>query len=106
MARPMILTTSGTSASSVAPLCHFVDRFNVSVNTVVTGSATYTLQFTADDPFASNFVPASANWKSHPSMTSSTISDIVEFTAPVRAVRINQTSGAGSVSATVIQMDV
>ncbi len=106
MARPMILTTSGTSASSVAPLCHFVCRFNVSVNTVVTGSATYTLQFTADDPFASNFVPASANWKSHPSMTSSTISDIVEFTAPVRAVRIDQTSGAGSVSATVIQMDV
>ena len=106
MARPMILTTSGTEASSVAPLCHFVGRFNVSVNTVVTGSATYTLQFTADNPFASNFVPASANWKSHPSMTSSTISEIVEFTAPVRAVRINQTAGAGSVSATVIQMDV
>ena len=106
MAKPIILTTSGTSASSVAPLCHFVNRFNVSVNTVVTGSATYTLQFTADDPFASNFVPASANWKSHPSMTSATISDIVEFTAPVRAVRINQTAGAGSVSATVIQMDV
>ena len=106
MARPMILTTSGTEASLVAPLCHFVGRFNVSVNTVVTGSATYTLQFTADNPFASNFVPASANWKSHPSMTSSTISDIVEFTAPVRAVRINQTAGAGSVSATVIQMDV
>lgn len=106
MAHPMTLTTSGVSASSVAPLCNFVGRFNVSVNTVVTGSATYTLQFTADDPFASNFVPASANWKSHPSMTASTISDIVEFTAPVTAVRINQTAGAGSVLATVIQMDV
>lgn len=106
MAHPMTLTTSGISASSVAPLCYFVHRFNVSVNTVVTGSATYTLQFTADDPFAPNFSPATANWKPHPSMTSSTISDIVEFTAPVTAVRINQTAGAGSVSATVIQMDV
>jgi hypothetical protein len=102
----MILTTSGTSASSVAPLCHFVGRFNVSVNTVVTGSATYTLQFTADDPFAATFTPASANWKSHPLMTDATTGDIVEFTAPVRAVRINQTVGAGSVRATVIQMDV
>ena len=82
------------------------DVVHESAHLHVTGSATYTLQFTADDPFASNFVPASDNWKSHPSMTSATISDIVEFTAPVRAVRINQTAGAGSVSATVIQMDV
>jgi hypothetical protein len=106
MARPIVLTTTGVSASSVCPLCFYTEKFNVSVNTVVTGSATYTLQFTADDPFAATFTPASANWKSHPSMTDATTGDIVEFTAPVRAVRINQTVGTGSVRATVIQMDV
>lgn len=106
MAKPITLTTSGVSASRVAPLCYFVDQFNVSVNTVVTGTATYTLQYTSDDVFAPGFSPASANWKSHPSMTGATTSDFVQIVTPVTGVRINQTVGTGSVLATVIQVGV
>lgn len=103
MARPISLSTSGASVSAVAPLCYFISPFNVSINTVVTGTVAYTLQYTSDDVQASNFSAASANWKSHPMMTSSTISDFVEITAPCTAVRLNQASGAGSVACKVIQ---
>ena len=103
MARPITATTSGVSVSPVVPLDYYVTPFNVSVNTVVTGSATYSLQFTSDNVFAAGFTPASANWKNHPLMTDATTGDIVEFTTPVTAVRINQTVGGGSVSARIIQ---
>ncbi len=103
MSRPITLSTSGVSTSNVAPLCYFISPFSVSVITTVTGSATYTLQFTGDNPQAASFDPGTANWQNHPQMTGSTTSGIVEFTAPVTAIRINQTVGAGSVSAKVTQ---
>jgi hypothetical protein len=103
MARPVTITTSGTSTSSVCGLCWYTEIFSVSVIATVTGTATYTLQFTGDNIQASNFSAASANWQDHPMMTGATTSGIVEFTAPVTAVRLNQTAGAGSVSAKVIQ---
>lgn len=103
MPKPMSISTSGTSTSDVAGLCYYISPFSVSVVTTVTGSATYTLQYTADNIQASSFTPAGANWQDHPMMTGSTTSGIAEFTSPVTAVRLNQTSGAGSVAAKVIQ---
>ena len=103
MSRPVSISTSGASVSGVVPLCYFISPFSVSVNTVVTGSVVYTLQYTSDNPQASTFDPTTANWKSHPLMTSSTVSDFVEFTTPVTAVRLNQASGGGSIAAKVIQ---
>ncbi len=103
MARPISLSTSGVSVSAVAPLCYFISPFSVSVNTVVTGVVVYTLQYTSDNVQAAGFDPTTANWKSHPMMTDSAIGDFVEFTTPVTAVRLNQASGSGSISAKVIQ---
>lgn len=103
MPRPITLTTSDASGgavqSSIAPLNYLAKTWRVSVITTVTGTATYTLQFTGDR--TDNATPS--NWQSHPLMTASTVSDTVEFTSPVTAVRINQTAGSGSVSAVVVQ---
>lgn len=99
MALPKTLTTSGVSTSSTLPLNNHRTPFSVSVITTVTGSATYSLQFTGDEAIRAT----PANWQNHPQMTGATTSDTVEFTSPVTAIRINQTGGAGSVSAQVIQ---
>ena len=99
MARPISLSTSGVSTSAVAPLCHFISPFSVSVNTVVTGTVTYSLHYTSNDVQGSGTI----TWKDHPLMTGATVGDLVEFTAPVTAVRINQTVGSGSIAAKVIQ---
>lgn len=103
MSRPRPLSTSGVSVSGVATMDHYRTPFSVSVNTVVTGTATYTLQFTSDDVYTVGFDPATANWKPHPSMTDLTVSSFVVFTEPVMAIRLNQTVGTGSVNAVVIQ---
>ena len=103
MSKPMSISTSGVSTSDVAGLCHYIAPFSVSVFTTVTGSATYTLQYTCDNIQASAFNPATANWQDHPQMTGATISGFVEFTAPCVAVRLNQTVGAGSVAGKVTQ---
>jgi len=103
MPRPMTISTNGTSTSDLAGLCYYIAPFSVSIVSTVTGLATYTLQYTSDNIQASAFTPAGANWQDHPMMTGSTTSGIAEITAPVTAVRLNQTAGAGSVSAKVTQ---
>lgn len=105
MARPVTITTSGASTSNVVPLDVLGDSpFNVSVIATVTGTVVFTLQFTGDNVQAAAYTPGGGNWQDHPMMTGSAVSGIVEFTSPVTAVRLNQASGAGSVSAVVIQM--
>lgn len=106
MARPMTLSTSDVSTSNLGVLCHYPVPFDVTVDTIVTGTATYTLQYTTDDVQAAAYTPAGGNWKSHPQMTDATISDTVEFTSPVTAVRLNQTVGTGSVIGRVIQAGI
>lgn len=99
MALPKTLTTSGASTSNILPLNNHRTPFSVSVITTLSGSATYSLQFTGDEAIRAT----PANWQNHPQMTGSTVADTVEFTSPVTAIRINQTAGAGGVTAQVIQ---
>ncbi len=103
MSKPMSLSTSGVSVSRVAGLCHYLTPFSVSVFTTVTGTVVYSLEFTCDNIQAAGFDPSTANWQEHPQMTDSALSGFVEFTAFCTAVRLNQSSGAGSVAAKVTQ---
>lgn len=103
MSKPVSISTSGVSVSSVVGLCHYIAPFSVSVLTTVTGTVTYSLEYTSDDIQAAGFNPATANWQEHPMMTDATASGLVEFTSPVVAVRLNQSAGAGSVAGKVTQ---
>ncbi len=99
----MSISTSGVSVSDIAGLCHYIAPFSVSVFATVTGTATFSLEYTCDNIQAAAFNPATANWQEHPQMTDATISGFVEFTAFTTAVRLNQSAGAGSVAAKVTQ---
>mgnify|MGYP000161406529 CR=1 FL=1 len=105
MSAPVTMRTSGVSTSNVVPLnVHGTYPFNVSVNAVVTGTVVFSLQFTSDNVQAAAYTPAGGTWQDHPMMSGSAITGIVEFTAPVTAIRLSQASGAGSVAAVAIQM--
>jgi len=101
MSTPVKRTTSGVSASAPIPLNIHAKYFSVTAGGYFTGSATVTLQFTLDDPYASDL--SSAVWINHPDATDQTANFAVQFVAPVTAVRLNQTSGSGSCLLTVIQ---
>lgn len=101
--RPVVATTSGASVSNPVPLDHYQSPFNVGFGVVVTGSVVYTVQHTFDDVFAPGFVAASATWFNHPTANALTANADGNYAFPVRAVRVNQASGAGSTSTTFVQ---
>lgn len=109
--RPVYLSTSDASAgnkdSAVCPMDRGVSPTNISLVAVVTGVATYSVQFTLDDVYSPTFDPASATW-----IDVDTQSGIVNansqgtIISPVSAVRLHQTAGAGSVALTVQQAGI
>ena len=105
--RPVVYTlsdaTGGAKVSGVYPPDNYVSPFNVALSVVVTGTATYTVQYTFDDVFSSSFSPSTATWTNHPSLTAQTTSKDSNIAYPVTGVRIQLSSGDGSVKFTAIQ---
>lgn len=105
--RPVIFTLSdasgGTKTSNVYPPDNYVSPFNVAISVLVTGTATYTVQYTFDNVFSATYNPATGNWTNHPSLTAQTATKDSNIAYPVTGVRITQTAGAGSVICTFIQ---
>lgn len=101
--RPASTTQSGVGRSAVIPLNHHADPFNVGLHATVTAPATYTVEYTADDPFAAGFNPATATWFPVTGLSGLSAAASVAFAVPARAVSIAQTAGAGSTTLTIIQ---
>jgi len=76
----------------------------VSINVVVFGSLTYSVEHTYDDVFSPGFDVASAQWIAPTALALKTQSAEGSYTAPVVAVRLNITAyTSGSAAMTVIQ---
>jgi hypothetical protein len=101
--RPVVLSVTGVGSSAVDPLDHYLKPFNVSLAVRVTGTITYTVQYTYDDVFAVGYTPASGNWVNHPSLTTQTTTLDSNIAYPVRAVRLTTSAGSGTATLTVIQ---
>lgn len=100
--RPVTVTTpGGTAVSTPVPLDINQGDFAVGFGCVVSGTVNYTVQHTFHDPWAADF--ASAVWFDHPTVAGETTNQDGNYAYGVRAIRINQASGAGTVSMTVIQ---
>ena len=102
--RPVYFTISGASGvSPVFPVNTYVAPTNLGLGTTVTGTITYTVQYTFDDVFATGYNPSSGNWTNHPSLTAQTASKDSNIAYPVSGVRIISTAGTGSVTLTIIE---
>lgn len=110
--RPIRQSTSDASvtpqATPVIPLDLYLAPFNVSLRAVVTGTATYTVEYTEDDVFAEGYDPddASSTWNPLDDMTDATATAYTTLVSPVTAVRMRQTLGDGSVELVVLQAGV
>lgn len=105
--RPVVYTlsdaSSGAKYSGVYPVDHYISPFNLSLGVLVTGTANYTVQYTFDDVFASDYDPATGNWTDHVSLTAQTTTKDSNIAYPVRGVRLKLNSGTGSARLTIIQ---
>ena len=99
--RPIVLTKTGTGASSnMAVTDHYQSPFNVGIGVVVSGTVNYTIQHTFDDVLDGAVTPT---WFNHPTLASLATSADGNYAFPVRAVRVFVNSGTGTATATVIQ---
>ena len=105
--RPVVVTTSGVSISNPVVLDYINTAFEVGVAAAVTDTATYTIEYSLDDPYATYATSYNVNATWLPiaaaNLVAATTSQGGAITFPVRAARINQTVGAGSVTATFVQ---
>lgn len=77
---------------------------NISIGCKITsGSATYSVQYTYDDPFAVGFDPATAKWFTHSTITGQTGDSDGNIAFPCRAVRLTVSSGTGTVQMAITQ---
>jgi hypothetical protein len=93
---------SGEAKNSNPAVLDYYGQFGVSIQVVVTGSATYTVQQTLDNPLEASVTPT---WFAHPdpNMVAQTVNRQGNYAYNPVAVRVRQTAGSGSVAMTVLQ---
>jgi len=90
----------------VCPIDHYVSPANIALNVVISGSITYTVQYTFDNVFAAGYDPANGNWTNHPTLVTQTTTKDSNISYPVRGVRIispASPSSSGIATLTIIQ---
>lgn len=110
--RPIVYTITGGNgsqiASQVCPIDHYVSPANIALNVVVSGTITYTVQYTFDNVFAANYDPnaGTANWTNHPTLVTQITTKDSNISYPVRGIRIispASPASTGTATLTIIQ---
>lgn len=100
--RQQTATKTGTGSSNVLPMDLYISPFNVGFGVVATGTVTYTVQHTFDDPQT----VASPVWFSHPTIAAKSDNQDGNYAFPVAAIKVLVTAGAGTATMTLIQAGV
>lgn len=93
--RPVTMPTLGSVvAGSPCPLDYRAGNPQVSLQLIITGTNTSTVQVTDDDVYATDYVAASGNWFSCPvaALVGATASQISTMSGLFTAVRLNMTA--------------
>lgn len=96
-------TVTGIGTSPIYACDHFQAPFNVGIGCTITGTATYSVQFTFDDIMADDFVAGSATWFTASDFSAVTATKAASFTIPCRGLRLNVSASTGSVKFQVQQ---
>ena len=99
---PVTISKTNTGRSAVIASDSFQKPFNVGIIVVVTGSPTYNIEISMDDPSTG----APVVWASPAGFSALTASANGSITVPHHAMSINVTAGTGTVTAYVVQAGV
>jgi len=97
------ITKSGTGRSAICVVDDFQTPFNVGVAVSISATATFTVEYSLDDPNAAGYSPATANWYVAPGFTSGSAAIAGAITIPCRAVCVNVSASTGSVTVKIVQ---
>jgi hypothetical protein len=99
----VIVGTNGVGATPWQLVDNYLDPTSLRISVDVVGTVNYTVQYTFDNVFASNYVASSGNWTDHATLTSQTTTKDSNIAYPVRGIRLKQASGTGTTVLTIIQ---
>jgi hypothetical protein len=101
--RPVTTTVTGVAAGPVIVVDHYQSPSTMSLGcTIDSGTATYSVQHTYDDPFSPTFTPGSARWFQHPVINAVTANTDSNYAYPPRACRLNVTVSSGGTVTLVV----
>lgn len=100
--RPITVSVTGVGESNPVVIDQRIAPTNIGLAVIVTGTITYTAQYTFDDVFANGYTASTGNWFNHPTLTGSS-SQNSNIAYPVTAVRLTTSAGTGSAAMTIIQ---
>lgn len=99
--RPVSKSVSGVATSDwIVPDVN-ITPFNIGFGCVVSGTSTYTVEHTFDDPGA-----ASPTVFAHSSVAAKTANQDGNYAFPIRAFRVKTTAGTGTVTITAVQAGI
>lgn len=100
MARPISISKTGTGTSAWVPVDYRQSVTNIGFGVLISGTITYDVEHTFDDVFDSTVTPTVFK---HATVTGQTANKDGSYNAPVRAIRLNNTSGTGTTTITILQ---
>jgi hypothetical protein len=101
------ISKTGTGSSTIYAVDYFRCPVNVGIQAVLSGTATYTVEYTLDDITDSSFVASSATWTGAAAdLTGASTSKNGLLTVPCRGIRLTIASGSGTVTVTLCQAGI
>jgi hypothetical protein len=101
------ISKTGTGSSNIYAVDYFKCPVNVGIQAVLSGTATYTVEYTLDDITSDSFSASTATWTGATAdLTGASASKNGLLTVPCRGIRLTIASGTGSVVATICQAGI
>lgn len=100
--RQQVVSRTNTGSSAIIPMNLDSTPFNVGFGVTITGTPTYTVQHTFDNPWTTT----SPVWFDHPTVAGETANADGNYAFPVAAIKVAVTSGTGTATLTVIQAGI
>lgn len=97
------ITVTGVGRSGVCTVDDFQAPFNIGIGAKLTGTATFNIEYSFDDPMVAGYSAASATWYVATGFSALTASTGGSFTVPCKAISINITANTGTVTASIVQ---
>lgn len=99
---PITISKTGTGRSAVVVPDSFQNPFNVGILLTVTGSATFNVEVTMDDPMTGT----PTTWSIPTGFSGLTAGSVSSLTVPCHGLSLNVTLGTGTVTAQIVQAGV
>lgn len=88
------ITQVAAGSSAVEAVSYFTNPFNIGLGAVLTGSATFTVEYSFQDPMDEGYVAANATWFPVTGLSSVSATTGAALTVPCRAIRVTLAGGS------------